>query len=731
MDRDTITNLLKNTSTVAFDRVVDIILEHIFALRPVNIDGKGDGGHDRRLYTDTGRVTSAAVAVTTQQKEWKSKAEGDARKAVSGNDITIFYFFTNRDHDPAELRTLETRLGTATRIPVHCLGGREIADLVISAKLEGKILDALEIPRASPRQSQPDIAERALFSYIVLSPDVRQLRASVVADSILNCLFSATRALSRADLVSATTDFLGATAKRTPQIERAIDSLLTRGHLHRLPSGNIELSEAARRDLTDADRLYDAQLSRLTEEIRESLSATSAGIAGDSLKDLSLLLARAHVARTIRASQRTGLQIQTHGQIVLPTDPIQEIRDLLAKAGVPTQSLEPTLQALVDLSSRSELIHRLTRGAVFAWLESAGEQSAAIALGSRNWEEITVILDTSAAVPYLCARLFQPTKGRWSRAAHEAVMAFQQRGSSLRIPYFYLRECASHLCGAWRAMPGYDALADRYGEVFAHSGNGFISCYAQLKQIGADAPDSLEKFLKVFSANVGNDAGEWKDYLRRVQGDLQPKFSAYGIAFEPAQYQNDTHTRQLEQEYAFALERRRRTKARVLIENDVTTLAHLRRSIGEQNRSMVCLTWDGTMIEVAKDYMREYGWVVTPEVAADFVEFSAPHPGRALMVFSFELARVSQKPTDLVAHIIDRVAKYATERLADWRFQDRLEEFKKDYLASVDVSKVTFDDELDAQIDRFLSGEGIHLAGRMAPDEEASPSEAMRPEGLE
>jgi hypothetical protein len=310
-------------------------------------------------------------------------------------------------------------------------------------------------------------------------------------------------------------------------------------------------------------------------------------------------------------------------------------------------------------------------------------------------------------------------------------MAFQELGSSLRIPYFYLQECASHLYGAWRAMPGYDAVQDQYGEILAQSGNGFIASYAQLKHMKFDVPDSLAEFLKVFSPNVAKHVVVYKDHVRRIQSDLQHRFSSYDIGFESTQYQNDIHRKELEQEYAFALQRRNRTKARLLIDNDVTTLAHLRRSVAEQNRSMVCLTWDGTMIEVAREYMREYGWVVTPEVAADFVEFSSPHRGRPLMVFSFELARVTEKPNAIAAHIIDRVAKYATERLADWRFRQRLEKFKTEFLGSVDLAKVIFDNDLDAQIDRFLQDEGVHLSEAVTADEEASPSEVMRAEGVE
>ena len=245
MDRETITNLLKSSSKAAFDRVVDVLFEQVFHLRPVNVDGKGDGGVDRRLYGVSGSPTSAAIAVTTQEADWKAKAERDAQKAVSGEDITAFYYLTSRDRDPVELRSLANQLARTTGIPVQCLGAREIADLLISTKLEDTLLDALGIPRPVARESRPDVGERALFSYIVLSPDVRELRASVIADSILNCLFSHTQALTRADLVSATKDFLGATDKRTPQIESAIDSLLTRGRLLSLPSGNIELVAVA------------------------------------------------------------------------------------------------------------------------------------------------------------------------------------------------------------------------------------------------------------------------------------------------------------------------------------------------------------------------------------------------------------------------------------------------------------------------------------------------------
>ncbi len=713
MDRDTVINHVKNLSKARFDRISDLLLQRVFSQTPININGKGDAGQDRRLYNDRNERTTASCQLTTQKRDWRNKALRDAREALEAYSITYYYYLTSRDRDPTDLAELEHDLSSALSIPCKCLGAREIADFILKHNLLPEFFETVGLQATVPRKIRADYRELALHSYIALGSDVQLLRKTVFADSILISLYQHDQALEREQLVREVLLLLGAGEQRRPLVEGQVDSLLAKGQLVRAANRGICLAAACSTELELADKLYDAELHDLRQILRECVDDRISGrLADKDANRIALLVAQAFVWHTLEAAQHAGLALPLRHAFCPRSDPIQDLRDVLAQIGVPTGAVDDVQRKLVERTNDSTLVKKLVRAAVYVSIEGSKETSGAIALGASDWAHVIGLLDTSVAVPFLCACLYQPTHGRYSLAAFQAIKALQALGVRIGIPYFYLQETAWHLFAAATGAEAYEAAAEKFSAELYHSGNGFVASYLQLRQMGANTPETLFAFLQTFSPSVVPHDADHKARVRLIQSDLQAVYSQYGIEFEKVDVVPRAMKQDLQIEYELALMAKEKSKARVLIDNDVVTLAHVRRKVTEGNAAVMCLTWDGTMIEVGREYMRHYGWIVSPEIAGDFVDFATPTSEQGLLNLSFYLARVRDKPMHVSARIIDRVVKYASERMGDWRFRERIAEFKDNYLGQIDLRKPLFDDQIDKATDGFLCREGTQQGKR-------------------
>jgi hypothetical protein len=314
------------------------------------------------------------------------------------------------------------------------------------------------------------------------------------------------------------------------------------------------------------------------------------------------------------------------------------------------------------------------------------------------------MIDASVAIPYLCASIFRPTYGRFSYANYQAIRSFQKLSSQTLISNYYINECASHLLRALK----YNGL-DRFSKELEYSENGYISYYYHLKNAGEALPNDIVEYLSIFSPACAKPTANLREWIRKIMPDIQSHLRDYKVNTENIisdQELND-YRKNIELEYCHRLNELKKSKTAGLIDHDVIVLAYLSKQIKEAGDHWVLLTWDKIMITLSKDY--NCGWVVSPDVASDFVQPSLRLSDTQLCALAHSIARIHDRPLVVSAKIIDRVVMYSGEKIQDWKFIQELDRFKKTFLETIDFGDPSYDDAIERETDNFLREQGIDV----------------------
>ena len=121
MDIETLTNHISGLSKHYFDNACRIVLNDVFNLNAINVDGKSDGGSDFVAFSKIGERINVGYQITTQKSAIKLKAYKDAKKAIEKLNVSRFYFFTTFNLDEIETRKIESLISIDLNIPTTCL----------------------------------------------------------------------------------------------------------------------------------------------------------------------------------------------------------------------------------------------------------------------------------------------------------------------------------------------------------------------------------------------------------------------------------------------------------------------------------------------------------------------------------------------------------------------------------------------------------------------------------
>jgi hypothetical protein len=712
MDRRTIENVIAALSKERFDLLADLILKRAFVLKPYNVDGPYDGGSDRAVYADDGGRRSISFQLTVQ-KDWDEKILDDARKSVGKLRAQRYFALVSQHCDRAKRVQIESEITTKLGVSATLLSGRDIAEFVKDLQLEEELLSIAGMyPKPRRSTSRPDLREMMLYGYIVLGNDSHSLRESIYDDTILLALYTCDESvLSNDEIAERVIELLDAGEARRPLVKRRLDSLAARGKVVR-DGSRFRLSEECFLELQASDGLYDTELSQLANQ-QAAVLQLKPDVAWHTELAQKAANATARAFLWKQLVDRFGTPKVSIGILSALGDPLQDLRELLSDKLDDPGSLEQTIQKLVALGADQPIVKKLTRCALFVAIEKLRQRFGVIALGSHDWSDVRVLLESSVAIPFICAKFYKPTTGRFSTSALASVAALQEHGAELRLPYFYLDECAAHLLRALQ----YNAVLQRFEKDLLHSRNGFVSTFLQLRRAREPVPETLQEFVATFSRSAGMSDPNWKNRVRRVMTDLQPLFESYAIGFEkvddiPVLLRDDLH-----KQYTNALLDMHKHKSPYLVDNDVRVLAHMVRNYSEARTQMICLTWDGAMIKVARENGR-CGCVVTPEVAHDFVmESDDELLGRQLSLVHL-LSRSANAMDTVGAVILDRIVSLVHSELADWQFQQAIEDFKNQMLGRIDLKDPAFRDAVETETDAFLQQRGVELAKAPEVDEE-------------
>jgi len=712
MDVDTITNLVRNLSHQDFKKIVHLILTRIFDLKVANVDGPSDGGTDWKVFEGQGGTLSFAVQDTTQQTGWEEKALNDAEKAVHEIKAKRYYFLTTNNPSFTKQKKLENDIADKFGIPATCLGASAIASFIVDYKLTTDFLDAINAPLAAGLAKRPDAQEVSLHAYLLMGKETQDLRNSVYDDTILLVLYKEGD-LARRDLVEKVINNLQCDEYRATRIDKRIDSLFTRGDIViSTDPQKVKLGNTTKEKLINAERIYLREFQLLASAQYDIMKKYVTNWKETDAEQLSVLLARTFIQKELESIQNAKVTLVNTGLIKNTFDAFVQMNDYLRAKGVPNKKVQEIALELVNQAKDLPIVKKLALAAVFVTLEGSEPLSASKALGASRWSDVNVMLDASVAIPYLCSRLYKPTRGRYAYENYEAIKNLQNLSANIFMPYCYISECASHLIKARH----YDHL-DKFNDALEYSRNGYVSHYYHLKSAGVKVPESIYDYLGTFAEGVKRTSSDTSAWIRKVMTELQEKFMKYGVKFYFLNKHDDIFQKELETEYIYYLDKWARHKSSKLIDHDVWVVAQIKREVSQQNKCWMVLTWDRAMLSVGQN-VNSCGWIISPEIACDFVATSNPLGEMELCALSHALAKAHDEPLMLTARIIDHITEMADEKLQDWEFQIKIRNFSEQLYKRIDLKSVMYDDLIEKETDRFLQEVGIDIS-RKKPDSNA------------
>ncbi len=720
MDPRSIANHINGLSKGAFDAVVTLLMNRVFDMKSIDVDGAGDGGSDMRPFENARnhRVWTTAIQKTVTGKSWQDKAFEDAEKAVDKLGARVYFFLTSKAHQSSELLRVQQKISTELGLGATCLGAIEIAGLLHERELELEFAEAIHLPLDVNLRKRPDQKEILLYAFLSLDEDRRHLQNEVYDNALLITLFDLGVPVAPETLARHASELLGLSADKSDRILGRIESLRTRGRL-RTEGAGVALSNKAKQDLDLSTGMYVDELSALSAAQAQLLTDKGAkGWTEDQSMQAAVFLSRVFVQHQLEIAERASLPLTKTGLSNALGNPRHELEELLRSAGLKGDSLAESIEELVSLGSSLPLIKKLTGAITHIAAEGRNVAHACRAIGAANWSDVFVTIDSSVAIPYLCSSFFAPSAGRFSMGANAGVKSLRKQNAKLVIHHVYINEIASHLLSAIDAPD-----EETFSKASELSSNGFVSHYFWLRNHGHEVPSSIREFVRHISPTALKRNGDRRENARMVMPDVQTRLRDYGIELEHlSQFHFGTNDYRkykvpVEQQFDHFFSPATKNKAQRLINNDALVLAHHRKTIAENGDARICLTWDRSVITVAKD-LGDCGWVVTPSEASDLVA-PARIDGAKLASLAHSIAKTQVTPSLVGARLLDRVTEIAGARLQDWQIKAKFTElFNR--VTDHALEQPNALEWADSQLELFLTEQGLDSDD---PEIETTPSE--------
>lgn len=702
MDIETLTNHISGLGKHYFENACKIVLQDVFNLNAINVDGKNDGGTDFTSFASNGERLNVAYQITTQKTDIKNKAYKDAKKVIDKLGVTRFYFLTTLNLDETDSRKIEHQISSELTIPTTCLSARNIAGFLISENLLNKFLDETNYPLPRENRSTLEYREMALHSYTLLSDDSSKLKLGIYDDTVLFVL-SNIESCSEEILIHEVRTFLNLGDERTDVLQRRIGALFGKNLIKRTSDGSIELTPQSKSDLDSRKTVYDIELTSLASaQVDLMRNEFSTDWSGEDSKKVALWLANAFISDQISNLKDAKASIVSNPLFDIEENGLDKLRTFLVKEKkIDIKQVETIIEKLLENASDHPLITKISRASIYLALEGSNPISSAKALGASRWSEFNILVEPTVAIPFACSQLYKGKVNRYFDTAIRAVNQAKKLGARLYVPFFYINECAGHLLKARR----YNDLELNEHEL-AYSNNAFISNYYALKLNGIRVPESLMDYLCSYSSAIKTERADVKLWVRAIMTDIQSILSRGGVEFIDVPFYNDGDCAEFEKEYIFQLSELEIDKKSHLIKHDTYALQFTNDDILRNQNHWIVLTYDRSMISVARNHIYK-GWITNPIKFLDFTEATKPLSETKLISLVHSVATFSEKTLAAGARIIDRVVRFASDEMQNWEFKQEIEKFKAHAIEEIDLTKSNFSIEVDRRTDEFLKRMGI------------------------
>lgn len=527
------------------------------------VDGTGDGGRDVVCSRGDLRIQLSV------RKDWEKKTNEEASKTLQAGKRHLI-FVTNRPIRPdAEQEFLDTGYKLKGCVDLEMIDLRRISTALARPGVIRRSYEMLGI--AVPPELHAEPKDIAISSVLLFSQHAQELRDEIVGAHVRAQL------LGQPDIPESVLIQRVATAIPGENIDRAARSTLSRF----LMAGRV-------RKVADGFRLSDAELLIMKAAETEFLAARKADVT--ALIDVTGLNSEAaerllDIALELLVRDR---DLDGDGPLELSLSSFLAAHGLSRKRGKVFEVLAATASA------------RLRQyGATVDQIFSANTFDIYRALGRRT--DVSLVLDSSVAMPLAFGLAFGDAKSRYGLAATALRRACTAHGIKMVVPRVYLNEMAAHGKKALEWLDVYNALPPEAREPLRASENAYISHYthiAETLKLNGDDLD-LNGFLNFFGISSGKSLISIENRIESILDQQAIKV----ISFD--NYHQDIHAR---------IQQQKKYNPELLIDHDATVATMLKN---DDQKGFILATWDKVMIDLVEELARVYA--DTPARVIDFL----------------------------------------------------------------------------------------------------------------
>ena len=709
MDIETLTNHISNLGKNYFDKACTLVLNEVFGLNAINIDGSYDGGTDLITFKD-GEREKVAYQITTQKTDIKNKAYRDAKKSIEKLNIEKFYFLTTYNLSEIEQRLIESTISKELKINAICLSPKVISGLIINDGKLNKFLDTVDYPLPRQHGNFVDIKEKALHSYSIFSEDTNKLKFSVYEDTILFSLFN--KELTEDELITYVLSFLNLDEEKYDFIKKRIGGLFGKALIKKNENGLISLTEQSYQDLNNRQSLYDIELNNLSSAQTDLLKDKyNIPWTSEDSKKISLWIANSYISNQLENLKDINASFVNNNFYNISDNGTTKLKKYLLKdKKVANEQVDEIVTELLDMASTHPLINKITRASVYVSLDGNNPIASSKALGASRWSDVNIIVEPSVALPFICSILYSGNSNRFFKSSIKSINQAKSLDSLLFMPYYYINECAGHLLTARRYI-GFEEQAKE----LEFSNNAFISNYFNLKNKGVKVPNTIAEYLETFSSAIKFERDDIKVWVRSIMTDIQSLLTSNGVEFIDVPHYEDNEIQDTEIFFRETLEELRIIKKFHLFRNDIFTLKSTNDRIVKDGEVWVILSNDKSLISFSKtDHFK--GWITNPIKFLEITELSKPMSESKLLSLVHSVATFSEKTLSLGARIMDKLINLSSKDIQNWELKAEIDKFKKETIESLNIEDPDIYNIIDTKTEEFVIKHGLKV--KVQEDEE-------------
>lgn len=567
------------------------------------IDGTGDGGRDV-----TCSWTHLRIQLSVQSK-WEPKVKKEA-EATKGAGKMHFIYVTNR-----RIRDNEWEQFLQTRYKLHGVVDVTLFDLdsiATALALPGRIEATYErLGFVINRKLSATPQEVALSNTLLFSKEAKELRDNVLESNLKSHLFAA----------PGTTE-----AKLLDTIEKSYTNpnVVGAGHraLQRLRTSNeIE----AREGLLYLNNRAEAEIRAAKEDFLQAKSIDLRNIC-EKFK-ITEPEADSLISTAVEILARRGDFEGNKAHEVKLTQIIAENR------------LGPRKPELYQELSRLTCARVALYGDAVDHVFSTDTFDIFRVLGQNT--EITVLLDSSVAMPLLFGLSFAKANSRYGIGASALHALCKSHNISIKVPQPYLNEMANHGKKAIEYLAIYDLIGEEPRNVLRSSGNAYISHYSHIR----DNPElssklNLKQFLEYFG--ISEAAGTWS-----IENRIQSLLETFGIEVVSM----PAWTEDIREKIVLM----KKDDPPIIIDHDASVCTYLKQ---KTDAGFIFATWDYALTAIVENMSRIYA--DTPSRVVDFLSMSGGAGYESETSFSLldSLIHCDERKTEALARRIGEIRSY-------------------------------------------------------------------------